>query len=574
MVQKQDSSQGAVIYTRVSTDEQAENGTSLAGQLDLCRAKAAALGLAVVGEYDDQGVSGARLLTRTGMQNALADIRARRADTLICANLSRFSRDAEHQRTLKREIESAGGRVVFCDMAFDDTPEGDLAFGIMGNFAAYERQVIRKRTMGGKRRRAEEGQQPQRSRPPYGYHIVTNAQVAAGLYPPHMRGCYVVNEDTAPIARRIFADYLTGKSLNRIADRLNADGVPPPGTGRGWHMPTIRFILINPVYKGEPVSGRQQCRQDEARIGQPHKLTGVPLLTGETRRPSPAGHTLTLSAPALVTAEQWQEVQDKMARATGARSGTPRHVRMLSGQTVCPHCGGRAGFKYQKANGRQYAYLVCRCFLAARGAAGERPCVGDLYPVEEVEGATLTAIRRAWECPESVAAAVRVFRQAQAQDPEAASGELRAIMDELDALGREQAAVVQAQVAGIRSGASPDAYADLFADINARRKDLAARRREAEALAGRGSVAAAPMADPEAQAAAFREAWEVLTDPDVPGVAKRDILQTLVDRVVCRKGGADVVFRPGVFGEQEAGAGEDGEILTLHTTCIGIKTQR
>lgn len=55
--------------------------------------------------------------------------------------------------------------------AFDDTPEGDLAFNIMGRFARYEKQLIRTRSMKGKRKRAEEGQQPQRSTPAYGYHM-------------------------------------------------------------------------------------------------------------------------------------------------------------------------------------------------------------------------------------------------------------------------------------------------------------------------------------------------------------------------------------------------------------------
>ncbi len=49
---------GAIIYTRVSTGEQAKNGTSLESQLDACRTKAAALNLPIIAEYEDAGVSG------------------------------------------------------------------------------------------------------------------------------------------------------------------------------------------------------------------------------------------------------------------------------------------------------------------------------------------------------------------------------------------------------------------------------------------------------------------------------------------------------------------------------------
>ena len=77
---------------------------------------------------------------------------------------------------------AAGARLILCDMEIADTPEGDLQFGIMGQFAQYERQLIRKRTMAGRRHRAEQGYQPCRSQSPLGYHIVTKGEALAGLY--------------------------------------------------------------------------------------------------------------------------------------------------------------------------------------------------------------------------------------------------------------------------------------------------------------------------------------------------------------------------------------------------------
>ena len=102
---------GAVIYTRVSTGEQAEHGTSLESQRDACRAKALALGLPIIAEYEDAGISGGFLLSRPGMMAAIADIQAGRADTLICANVSRYSRDVEHQQTLLKS-RPRGGRAA------------------------------------------------------------------------------------------------------------------------------------------------------------------------------------------------------------------------------------------------------------------------------------------------------------------------------------------------------------------------------------------------------------------------------------------------------------------------------
>ncbi len=57
--------------------------------------------------------------------------------------------------------------------------------------------------------------QPQRSRPAYRYHIVTNAEVECGLHPPEMRGQYLIDGDKAVVARRAFAFYSDGKRQAR-----------------------------------------------------------------------------------------------------------------------------------------------------------------------------------------------------------------------------------------------------------------------------------------------------------------------------------------------------------------------
>jgi len=187
-------SKGAVLYGRVSTGEQAKSGTSLESQLEVCRSKAERLGIPIIAEYQDAGISGGFLLLRDGMQAAIAEISIGRADTLICANLSRYSRDVEHQQAIKKQVANAGGRVVFADIDFDDTPEGDLAFNVLGGFAQYERANIRKRTMDGKRRRAMNGTQPCRSFAPFGYRIPTTADVIRGDYPVEQLGTGVVLE--------------------------------------------------------------------------------------------------------------------------------------------------------------------------------------------------------------------------------------------------------------------------------------------------------------------------------------------------------------------------------------------
>lgn len=60
----------AVIYARVSTARQADDGLPVESQIDQCRAKAAALSAAVLEVFRDDGISG-RTSKRPAFQAAL-----------------------------------------------------------------------------------------------------------------------------------------------------------------------------------------------------------------------------------------------------------------------------------------------------------------------------------------------------------------------------------------------------------------------------------------------------------------------------------------------------------------------
>ena len=250
---------GAVTYTRVSGGEQDKHGTSPESQRDACRTKALSLGLPIVAEYYDPAISGGFLLARTEFQAALADIRDGRADTLICPNISRYSRDVEHQQAVKKAVKAAGGYLVFCDMDFADTPEGDLNFTIQGGFAEYERKLIRTRTMGGRIRRAKEGLQPARTHSPFGYKVVSKADVLRGDQAAALVGKYLVVEAEATAVRFLFDSYAAGThSLTDLTRWLNTNGIPCQQKASFWSVCTVKYILANPVYKGLGIYGRKK----------------------------------------------------------------------------------------------------------------------------------------------------------------------------------------------------------------------------------------------------------------------------------------------------------------------------
>src|SRR5579871_1830313 len=323
----------AVLYTRVSTGEQAESGTSLEAQELACLRKAAELGLPVVGTFSDPGVSGALYLGRPGIQAALSALESRQADTLIIYKLDRSGRDVDVIRAIRKRVEVAGGRLVFADgMNFDSSATGKLMFTQLAGFAEFERELIRERTMLGMRRRAEQGQQPSRARSPYGYHVVIRADVLKGDYPADQLGSYQIVEAEAHWVKEIFRRYADGESLEAVCRWLNAQGVRTPRNGDYWRRSSLRTILSNPAYKGEPAFGRTVRHSDESRLEQGFRRPFV-------QRAAPVENCVTLTAPALVSAELWDACQQKLVSNKGTLSGNPKRRFLLGGLLRCPLCG-------------------------------------------------------------------------------------------------------------------------------------------------------------------------------------------------------------------------------------------
>lgn len=552
---------GAVLYSRVSTGEQAEVGTSLASQRDICRTKALSLGLPIVAEYEDAGVSGGFLLSRLGMQAALADMTAGRASTLICANLSRYSRDVEHQQAIKKAVRAVGGRLVFCDMNFDDTPEGDLAFGIIGGFADYEKAVIRARTMKGKRKRAEEGRQPSRKTSPYGYHIVIHADVLRGDFPASELGRYHVVEQRAAVVRDIFARYARrSASLSDLCRTLNTQGLPPPGTGRCWHPSTINGILCNPAYKGQAVYGKSSHHRDETRLSLPNPRTGECMTSPIYEVAAPLDTWVWIDCPALVPESLWEKAQQVM-RAHSHLGGSPKRVCMLSGRIFCAECGGRMALAStpQRAYKREGVYYCAAQHQKSRkvreGMMPDPPCSPLGHKRPAVEQAVVQAIQSALHSPRVVEAALRAYAQARSTGSaggQDAKREMTSLARALEALKEEEGRTVQAQIAGMAAGASLDAYADAFASLAARRKDLLDRQGTLKRMQN-AKVSSPTRQNKQSEATVshvLKDVERVLLSPDVSDPDKRNLVGTILERVACYgpaglyPGGTAIYFLP------------------------------
>jgi len=512
----------AILYTRVSTCGQAEHGTSLDEQFASCTKRAEQLGAQVVGHEEDAGVSGGFYTARPGMQAALATIEAGQADTLIIANLSRFSRDREHQSAIKKRVQAAGGRLVFCDMDFDDTPEGDLAFGIMGTFADYERKAIRARTMKGRRRRAETGLQPSRGRSPYGYRVVTNGDVLAGLYPLETLGTYQIVEDEAKWVREIYRRYAEGASMERVCIWLNGQGVPVPKDGAYWRRTTIKRIIENPAYKGAPTFGKTENRYDEGRLNEGCK-------TPRFQRTRPAEQWIVLSCGPLVLPALWQACQDRIGEARARYSGNPKRKYLLSGLFRCPTCGGTLTAQTKK-EGLRYRCRAAEAAHACGGDAGR--CNLKQYDGQAAGDFLISAFLSLVQQPGILHDAARLWQESLRRSQQGDGVvEAKPLQDRLKALDVRERSVSEALVECVTAGGSRTVFTDMLREIAAERGRLEAALTSLMPAAPTGEAAF----DVVTALDVLRALTDVLTSDLIATAEKRDLLARVV-RGVTPKG--------------------------------------
>src|SRR5215218_5424178 len=157
----------AILYARVSTDEQARSGYSLAQQIEALREYAAREGYEVLEGVQDPGQSGASL-ERPGMDRVRNLVAGGGVYVVLAQDRDRFAREPAYHYLLRREFEEHGTEIRALNDRGDDSPEGELTDGILDQLAKYERAKIVERSRRGKLRKARQGKVLAGPRPNFG----------------------------------------------------------------------------------------------------------------------------------------------------------------------------------------------------------------------------------------------------------------------------------------------------------------------------------------------------------------------------------------------------------------------
>ena len=324
----------AVIYLRVSTEDQAKHGYSLPDQRDQCRRKARETtgrdNLQIV-EFED--TAGGDILDRPALEKMREFVREHKPGLFVCMDPDRFSRKLSIQLLVTEELEKAGTTLLFVQHDYQKTPEGQLFYSLRGAISEYEKAKILQRTKAGARRKVKQGQVAAGTRP-YGYDYDTE------------RDTIVPNPAEARWVQTIF-QWAGEKVLPlEIADRLNAMGVPTK-YGRLWRSSTIQGMLQNSTYIGQMVCFRWNTAGYAAQKQLPKdKRTSTP----KKRAPE---EWCMVPVPPIIDEHLFAVVQDTRKKHKRMAKGT---AGILSGLARCGLCGGAIHYVADRTMGH-----VLRC---------------------------------------------------------------------------------------------------------------------------------------------------------------------------------------------------------------------
>ena len=148
----------SVIYTRVSTQEQANSNNSLHNQEVACRDYAAYRNIDVVRVFEERGES-AKTADRTQLKEMMAYVKNSKGGVknVIIWKLDRLSRKTEDYLMLKGLFKKMGVSLHSVTESFEDNPTGALMENIVASFAEFDNSVKAERSAKGMLSRLKEG---------------------------------------------------------------------------------------------------------------------------------------------------------------------------------------------------------------------------------------------------------------------------------------------------------------------------------------------------------------------------------------------------------------------------------
>jgi DNA invertase Pin-like site-specific DNA recombinase len=210
----------ALLYARVSTQLQVNDGVSLDVQERNLQSAAELAGYTNVELVREEGRSGKNISGRPALTDALKRLDSGEAKALFVTRIDRLARSTQDFLSVVDRANKNDWRLVMLDLNLDtSTYQGRFVVTIMSALAEMERGIIAARQRDVHEDRRKRG-------------VVWGVDMGP------------MNKTPEEIKNRISLERESGKSFQKIADALNNDEVPTQN-GRKWYATTVRNLLAD-----------------------------------------------------------------------------------------------------------------------------------------------------------------------------------------------------------------------------------------------------------------------------------------------------------------------------------------
>jgi len=227
----------AVIYCRVSTKEQVEEGNSLITQEKHCRDFSNKHNYEIVRVFIEQGES-AKTADRTELQNLLkfCAIKKNNVQVVVIYKIDRLSRNIDDYSQLRLQLKKYGVEIKSTSEYFENTPAGRFMENIIANVAQFDNDVRTERSIGGMRQAVLEGRYVWPA--PTGY---TNTKINGKAN--------IVLSSKALLVQKAYEKVAGGTSINEVRVSMAKEGLCSKD-GKPLAKSLFYRMLKNEVYTG------------------------------------------------------------------------------------------------------------------------------------------------------------------------------------------------------------------------------------------------------------------------------------------------------------------------------------
>ncbi|MEM8839405.1 MAG: recombinase family protein, partial [Pseudomonadota bacterium] len=314
----------AVIYCRVSSKKQVEEGNGLDSQETRCRDFARMRNYEVLEVFHEEGVSGS-LINRPGMQAMLSFLKANRNDgdcIVIIDDISRFARGIEAHWQLRTALDSVGAKLESPSIEFGSDPDSILVENLLASVSQHQRQ-----------KNAEQVVNRMQARFKNGYYL---ANPPAGYRYEKIEGhgkMIVPLEPAASIVKEVLEGFASRRFETQTEVKRFLEKQPDWKKNKHGEVPFRRVedLLKNPIYAGYMNSRTWKISMQEGKH-QP-----------------------------LIDLATWQKNQDRLKtkKVAPIRKDT-RPDFPLRGFVCCDECHRPMTACWSKGRSRPYGYYFCQ----------------------------------------------------------------------------------------------------------------------------------------------------------------------------------------------------------------------